>query len=237
MALTPDEFTQRLGTLREGLGEQGRRARALVQAAFDAFFHNSHDQAREAIALDNEIDAFDVELEQHAVALLTEAARETTPLSEEAIRRALTLVKVNNELERIADCGVTIAEAVLSMKPDAGPALELFPPTARVMTNSVVGMLRDIARAYGSGDAQLARLVLQSEDVVAVFKTEITRKAERDVAAGSLPVELAFDLHELASQCTLMADHATNIAEQVIYEATGTIVRHREGKWVVGDLG
>ena len=47
-----------------------------------------------------------------------------------------------------------------------------------------------------------------------------------------MSVDLAFLLHELASECVRMADHCTNIAEQVIYSVTGAIVRHTEGTWV-----
>jgi len=232
MPITPDEFDDRLQTLRVGVADQGDRVRRLCEAAFDAFFRNDHDAARAAIGLDDEIDTFDVRLEKQAVELLAEAARDATPLPEQPLRGLLTLVKVNNEFERIGDSGVTVAERALEMH----VSQDAFPPTARVMTNSVIGILRDVARSYGERDAKLARLVLQSEDVVADFKAEISRLAERDVAAGRLGVELAFDLHELASQCTLMADHATNIAEQIIYDATGTIVRHREGRWVLDNL-
>jgi phosphate transport system protein len=203
-----------------------------VQEAFDAFIQHDAESATRAIELDNAIDAFDVELEKRAVALLVEAAHAAVQIDEKPIRGALTLVKVNNELERIADCGVAVANRTLAMN----AATDSYPPTARVMTNSVVGMLRDIAKAYGERDPQLARLVLQSEDVVEQFKAAILRQAEGDVASGVMTVDTAFDLHELANQCTLMADHATNIAEQIIYDAKGRIVRHLEGRWVLGDL-
>ncbi|MAY73807.1 MAG: hypothetical protein CMJ31_03610 [Phycisphaerae bacterium] len=232
MPITPEEFNERLSALREELHEQGRRARRLAQTTFDAFIQHDPEQAREAIRLDDEIDEVDVDLERRLVELLVEAAREAISLDERPIRGALTLVKVNNEFERIADAGVSIAHNTIAM-PEATDA---FPPTARVMTNSVVGMLRDIAKAYGERDASLARLVLQSEDIVGAFKQEILRQAERQVASGAMSVDVAFHLHELANACTLMADHATNIAEQVIYDATGAIVRHMEGHWVLDDL-
>lgn len=240
MSITPEQFADRLTLLRSELAEQGRRVRELVQIAFDAFIQQDTAAARNAIALDDAIDAFDVAMEQRAVALLTEAARDTTPIDEAAIRTALTLVKVNNELERIADCGVAIANSLIGSGPFAGPGHSQgqgeVPPTTRVMTNSVVGMLRDIAKAYGERDVKLARLVLKSEDVVEQFKHAIMRQAERAVAQGDMTVDLAFHLHELSNQCTLIADHATNIAEQVIYDAKGKIVRHLEGRWVLDDL-
>ncbi|MBZ0171846.1 MAG: hypothetical protein K8E66_05655, partial [Phycisphaerales bacterium] len=183
---------------------------------------------RTAIQNDDEIDANDVSIERATVALLTRVAHDATPIEDSHLRGVLNLVKVNNEYERIADAGVSIAERAIALS--GSPAK--FPPTTRVMTNSVVGILRDVTKAYDNRDATLARLVLQSEDTVLMFKHAILRDAERAVAEGRMTVDLAFDLHELASQCLLMADHATNIAEQVIYETTGLIVRHRAGEWI-----
>lgn len=222
MSLTTENFAQRLAELREELIEQGRRSRALVDLAFDSFLMRDADKARAAIALDDEVDRIDVEIERQAVDVLTEVARGTVALPPEPLWSLLTLVKINNDFERMADAGVTVAERALSLS--GSPTV--FPPTTRVMTNSVVGILRDVVAAYERRDATLARLVLQSEDAVTAFKAEILRQAERSVASGEMGVDLAFDLHELSSQCLLMSDHATNVAEQVIYETTGVIIRH-----------
>lgn len=233
MAITPEQFSERLEALRVELGEQGRRVRRLVQLACDSFIRHEEGPAREALTLEESVDRLDVHLEKRAVALLVEAAGDTTPLGEGPIRGVLTLVKVNNELERIADCGVSIAERALAL----GPSADVFPPTSLVMTNSVVGLLRDVATAYLDRNAKLARLVLQSEDAVGEFKAQVLRQTEEAVAAGKIGVAMAFELQELAVQCALMADHATNIAEQVIYDATGVIVRHQHGRWVIDDTG
>ncbi len=228
MSLSKEALGERVETLRGRLAEQGVRVRKIVSTAFDAFFTADEEKAQAAIDLDNEIDRHDVDTEKHAVALLTEVANEATPCDDAPLRGILTLVKVNNEYERIADAGVDISERAIGLS--GSPAV--FPPTTRVMTNSVLGILRDTVKAYDRRDATLARLVLQSENMVLNFKAEILRTAERAVATGEMSVDLAFDLHELAGQCVLMVDHATNIAEQVIYESTGVIVRHRAGEWV-----
>lgn len=228
MSPTSEDFSTQLDALRGQLAEQGRRVRVLVDAALDAFFTADAEKARGAVALDDEVDANDVAIERATVALLTRVAHDATPIEDSHLRGSLNLVKVNNEYERIADAGVSIAERAIAL---SGSPVRL-PPTTRVMTNSVVGILRDVTKAYDQRDATLARLVLQSEDTVLMFKHEILRDAEGAVAAGRMTVDLAFDLHELASQCLLMSDHATNIAEQVIYETTGLIVRHRAGEWI-----
>ena len=60
----------------------------------------------------------------------------------------------------------------------------------------------------------------------------ILRDAERKIAQGTMPVDFALSLHELANECCKIADHCTNISEQVIYLVTGAIVRHTDAGWV-----
>ena len=146
---------------------------------------------------------------------------------EKSIRSVLTIVKVNNELERVADCAVDIAEAVLS--DTALPAR--IPAVFRVMANSVIGMLRDSNRALAAGNTALAQQVLLFDDTVASFKKELLKTAQEQVASGALPVDFAFRLLSITKSVERIADHCTNVCEQVIYLHAGLIVRHRPEGW------
>jgi phosphate transport system protein len=110
-----------------------------------------------------------------------------------------------------------------------GPA---FPDTFRVLTNSVVGIVRDTHQSLEKSDPQLANIVLQSQHAVWAFKGALVKETELKVAKGQLSIEFAFMLLEVAQQCEVIADHCTNIAEQVIYLTTGKIVRHMDTCWV-----
>jgi phosphate transport system protein len=228
MPTSAQGFTDRLLGLKSDLVGQGRRVQALAEAAFEAAFDRDPDRARAVIARDDEVDRVDVEVEKASVLFLTDATREGAALTPDELRGVLTIVKVNNELERIADAAVEIAGFATPLAALRAP----LPDTFRVMTNSVVGILRDVNTAYERADAGLAKVVLQSEDAVEAFKDAILRDAESCIACGTMTCELAFTLHEVANQCERMADHCTNIAEQVIYSSKGTIVRHAGGKWV-----
>jgi phosphate transport system protein len=225
MLTTPDGFAERLARLKADLVEQGRRVQTLLELAFEAVFSADAGRAARVVAGDDVIDRVDVEIEKAAVQLLTDATHEGAQLDVRQLRGVLTIAKVNNELERIADSAVAIAERV-----DGAPGL-VVPDTFRVMANSVVGILRDVNRSLDRMDPKLARVVLQSDDCVADFKDAILRDAETRIAAGAMTVDAAFLLHEFATQCERVADHCTNIAEQVIYSATGAIIRHTEGHW------
>lgn len=221
-------FNDRISQLRADLAGQGRRVQALLEAAFDAVFTRDAQQARRVAGLDDDVDKVDVQLEQAVVQLLTDATREGAQLTAHQLRAALTIAKVNNELERIADAAVDVTELVEPLQRIAAP----FPDTFRVIANSVIGILRDVNSAALRDDPVMAKVVLQSQHAVAAFKDAIVRAAEEKIAAGQMGVDFAFALHEIAGQCVLIADHCTNIAEQVIYLTTGSIVRHMPAQWV-----
>ncbi len=227
MPLTPETFTSRAARMKADLAEQSRRVQGLLETAFDAAFAGDVSAAGRAVAMDEIIDRVDVDLEKAAVQLLIDATREGAQLAPEHLRLVLTIVKVNNELERIADAGVAVAENVPALVAQNTP----LPDALRVITNSVVGILRDATGSLEKNDPRLAKIVLASEDAVEEFKKAILRDLTSQVANRTMTVELAFRLQELTTLCEAMAAHCTNIAEQALYLATGKIVRHMGGHW------
>lgn len=229
MPITATQFNDELGSIRASLTEQGHRVTDMASQAFEAVYQRDTAGARSIVTRDDEVDKADVEIERRAVDLLLRASRDSCGLLQApTIRSVLTAVKVNNELERIADAATGVAERVIRLGERTTP----LPKTLLVMTNSVVGIIRDTVKAFAGSDASLARAVLASEGTVLNFNDLIVRDAEERVADGRMTVEVAFELHGIAVQAVTMADHCTNIAEQLIYETSGEIVRHTEGKWV-----
>lgn len=233
MPTDPHGFAARSAALKQELLTQGLRVQAQVELAFASLFDRKSESSKQAIAADDAIDEADVRLEKDAVALLTDATRpcqnpSAAALSERDLREVLTIVKVNNELERIADVAVDIAELVPSVEKLAVP----FPDTFRVLANSIVGILRDVNIAMSKNDAKLANIVLQSQHAVWAFKGALIKESQIKVAKGQLTMDFVVQLHEVAHLCEVIADHCTNIAEQVIYLNTGKIVRHLDTAWV-----
>lgn len=227
MPTTPEGFLQRETSLKAQLAAQGRRVQKMVEAAFDAVFARDSAAAQRAIAMDEEIDRVDVEIEKGSVKLLADACCDGCAMDPAHLRMVMTIVKINNELERIADVGVGIAEEARLFH-EAGAQL---PQTFRVLANSAVGIIRDATTCLERLDPELARVVLLSEEAVAEFKKALLRDSQDQLAHGKMSLEFAIALNEVATFCLIMADHCTNIAEQVMYVATGTIVRHMEGHW------
>lgn len=227
MPSSTNGFPERIESLRGELALQGDRVQQMLESAFDAAFSHDVAGAKRAISLDDTIDSVDVSIERKAVTLLSEATASGAALSQDLLRQVLTVVKVNNELERIADAGAAVGELVDAITRQGVK----LPETFRVMTNSVVGILRDCCTSLERNDGHLAKVVLASEDAVEAFKRAILRDLQTQVSGGKLSVDAAFLVQELATQCEIIAGHCSNIAEQALYVATGKIVRHMAGRW------
>ncbi|MHC4427889.1 MAG: phosphate signaling complex protein PhoU [Planctomycetota bacterium] len=215
-------FAEKLAGLKRDLVGQGERVVAMTLQAVESFFELDSGKARQVAETDDLVDKVDVEIERASVPLL--AMGET---DEHEIRSVLTIVKINNELERTADCAVNIAEEVL----DWGDLTEQAPPTFRVMANSVVGMLRDANRSLAGLDVALGEQVLTFDDTVDRFKRQIVLDAQEKVASGEFSARFAFKLLTVSKALERIADHCTNICEQVIYLESGLIVRHLPEGW------
>lgn len=220
-------IAERLTALRAELAAQGRLVQQLMERAVEAIFEKDASKAGWVQQQDFAVDETDIRVEREAVQLLVDAMAAGVALDEYHIRLILTIVKVNNEFERNGDLAVSIAERV-----GAFAALQAPPPAKfRVMANSVIGIMANTNACFAAMDADAARLVLASDDATLMFKDAVLREIEDGLAKGRHTVEYAFALQVVAAALGRMADHCTNVAEQVIYVQSGKIVRHLGEKW------
>ena len=227
---------ERLSSLKSDLDTQGERVRAVVDRAVEALFAGTPDDALALIEADEAIDHADVAIERAAVALLQSAAiAAEADLSEADIRMVLTIVKVNNELERIADLMVNAVHhvpAFASMRGEGGECDATgIPPAFRVLANSVIGIVQLTVRAFAQMNDAEAGVVLKSDDTTEAFKRQLLRDIETGLSEGRVSVDDAFALHAASAHFARAADHCTNVAEQIIYVTTGLIVRHENNQW------
>jgi len=221
-------FQRQLADLQADLVAQSARVYKAILLAVESAFDRDRNKAEQVVAADAEIDRVDVAIERASIPLLLRTKTSDGPSDEHDVRSVLTIVKINNELERMADCAVNVAEVMLEYSADLNQG---FPATFRVMANSVIGMVRDANRALAEQNVAVAQQVLLFDDTVDRFKLEIGLDAERKVAAGAFAVSYAFRLRSVVSQLERIADHCTNVCEQVIYLNTGKVVKHLAGGW------
>lgn len=227
MPASRPEFDERMALLRAELAEQARAVQSAIELALEGAFDKDAAKSRRVLDLETAIDREDIRIERSAVALLHDATEHGIVLTDGDVRMMLTLVKVNNELERIADSAVTIAERS-SVTSAIGSAI---PAKIRVMSNSVIGIMQTTCRAFAQMDERAAQIVLASDDATEAFKQAILKDTFGQLARGEHSVDYAMALTSIASHLGRMADHCTNIAEQVIYTCTGKVVRHEGDKW------
>jgi phosphate transport system protein len=221
------DLRPRLASLHRELVDEGGAVRRLVELAVDAIFARNAAQAATVRAADDQIDKSDVLIERHAVRLLTDAIG-TGGLSEKDVRMVLTIVKVNNEFERVADLAAFIASMLDSFVNMAAETPRQF----RVLANSVIGIVQTTVNCFDRMDVHQARRVLSSDSTTDAFRAAVLRRTEEELAAGVRTVEYAFTVNRVAGALARMAEHCTNVAEQVIYVESGMIVRHADdGAW------
>lgn len=215
-------MSHHLSDLLEGLRTQVARMTALVlqsvEQACEAVFTSDSKLAQNTIVLDQRIDDEEVRVEKSAIDLL--ALQQPAAVD---LRTVTTIIKVNADFERIADCAVNIAQRVLplSQLPDYEPPSDL-----KLMANSVLTTLRDTIKAFNLQDESLARHVLKSDDIVDALYHQIVQDMICLMETDGQKANTELGNIMIAKNLERIADHCTNIAEDVIYIHTGRIIRH-----------
>jgi phosphate transport system protein len=191
-----------------------------VRMATRAIENQDADTARQIIQMDWEIDDLEVEIEEECLKIL--ALHQPVAVD---LRFLIAAIKINNDLERVGDLAVNIAYNVITM---CKYASQNFVFDYATMSDQTEVMLRMSLDALVSMDVDLARLVVQMDDKVDNIMQAAYDRIKQ--AMGSAPEQAGFLLNLLMISRHLerLADHATNIAEEIIYLIDGIIVRHRE---------
>lgn len=178
----------------------------------------NYEQAQGLVSKDDEIDAWDVRIEESCLKIL--ALHQPVAVD---LRRIATVMKVAGEIERVADLSVNIAERACGLA--STPEVPM-PDRLKEMAQSAVDMLHRAINAYVELDAGKARAVCADDDAVDALNQAII--AELIDGMHRIPgcVESLLHLFSASRQIERVADHATNIAEDVVYLVEGNIIRH-----------
>ncbi len=212
-------FKEELEDLRERVIYMGGLVETAIHRSLEAVLQRDPELA-EAVTreLEPEINHLQVEVDERALRLM--ALQQ--PLAAD-LRFVAAVLKIGNDLERMADLAVNIAQG-------ASHLLELPLASLRVdlplMAERAGRMLRAALDAFMTRDADLARSVLTADDEVDTLRDLIYRQLIRSMVADSREVERSLSLMFVARNLERIADHATNIAEDVIFWLEGVDVRH-----------
>jgi phosphate transport system protein len=178
------------------------------------------DLARGVIDGDPEIDRMEVDLEEDCLKIL--ALHQPVAID---LRFIVSVIKINGELERIGDLAVSISERSLflaSQKPTD------IPFDFGGMSEKVKRMLKNSLDALVNMDAPLATRVIDADDAIDSANRAMYQTVRQAIRKHPERVECLLHLWSVSRHLERIADHTTNIAEDVIYMIQGTIVRHQE---------
>ena len=197
----------------------GAKVEEAVRRSIAALQTRRTDLALEVMAGDPEIDQVEVEIEEECLKIL--ALHQ--PVAND-LRFTAACLKINNDLERIGDLAVNIAERSASLERDLPFSV---PKGLQPMMERTAAMLRTALDAFVKGDVQLAMSVRQEDNVVDDANRQIIKQMVEHMKTASDQVDDALLILSASKNLERIADHATNIAEDVIYMVEGEIVRHQ----------
>lgn len=175
------------------------------------------------IGLDTQVNQMEVEIEEDCLKIL--ALHQ--PFAAD-LRRISTVIKINIDLERVADLACNIAERAHSMHQFAYfPIPEQLSP----MVHQATQMIRMSLDAFVNSDIELAKQVIQSDQAVDEYNLTVISELRDLMKQDSSLVEPALHCFSASRHIERIADHAENIAEDVIYLVDGDIVRHQHGNF------
>jgi len=211
-------FQQEMQDLREKLLRMGGLAELAVDRACQAY--TDRDLARCHIVLENEslINAAEREIDELAFDIL--ATQQPAAVD---LRFLLAVTKINSDLERVGDQAVNIAERVMDMI--GLPAVEL-PVDIPRMATAASAMVRRALESFVEAKAEVAQAVLEMDHVVDRMRDEAFIMLVRKMNEQPQVTQQALDALLVARNLERVADHATNIAEDVIFWVRGFDVRH-----------
>lgn len=201
----------------------------LVHQAVDGLAEPSDELAGRLAGRDDEIDQWDVRIEEECLKML--ALHHPVAID---LRRITAVMKIAGELERVADLGVHIAERAAGLVGwgEAGTHERL-----RQMAQMALDMVHRSIDSYVNLDSELARQVCADDDGVDSQNREIIRELTGIIKRSPDLVDAALNLFSASRHIERIADHATNIAEDVVYLVEGEIIRHRESNGQTDDSG
>jgi phosphate transport system protein len=189
-----------------------------IDQALTALVTRDSALAHTVIERDHQVNSLDVEIDEESIRLLAlhqPAARD--------LRLVTTAMKIATELERISDLAENISERAIELneEPQLKPYIDI-----PMMGNMARGMVKQSIDAFVKEDAQLARKVLADDDYVDDLMEQLFRELLSFMLEDTRTISRAIRLSFIAKYLERMADHATNIAELVVYLVEGKIIRH-----------
>lgn len=211
-------FDEELKQLKQKLLNMADTAQSMVGLAVKALVERQETIAQDVFSLEDKVNHLEVEIEEEVLRLL--ALRQPAGVD---LRFLTGILKINNDLERVADQAVNIAEIAVDLmkQPPLKPLIDI--PN---MANLAQKMIKNSLDAFVQRDAHLAKQVCESDDEVDRLNDQIFRELLTTMMSDPRSISRAVDLILVGRNLERVADHATNISEDVIFIVEGRNIKH-----------
>ncbi len=218
--MTRTRFQLGLDELKQKLLRMGGLAEQAVDRAVEAYRTREAAQCQLVFDSEKTINTVEREIDELALDLLAMQQPMATDL-----RFILAVIKINGDLERVGDQAVNIAQRVLDIMEFPPAELPLDLPR---MASLAASMIRQAVEAFIYADAELAEKILVMDDDVDRMNHEVEEAMRKKMSESPQLTRQALDAMLIARNLERVADHATNIAEDVIFWVRGADVRHHQ---------
>ena len=211
-------FEQELDSLKTTIIKMGSIAEEAVHRSLRAMFDPNQEEARRVIEGDERINTLEIEIDNAIVDLL--ALQQPVAID---LRLILAAQKINNDLERIGDHAVNIAQSALGLvQRSCSEQFHELP----AMGDIVETMLRDALDGFIHRDPDLGSSVLAKDDVIDELNQKVIQGVVERMKADRKTIDCGMELIRVSRNLERVADLATNIAEEVIFMAQARVVKH-----------
>src|ERR1044071_7949956 len=214
-------FDQEMSNLKDSLLAMASHAESAVARAIRALVERDDALARQVQQDDNILDQFEIEIDDTAIHLLAKA-----PLATD-LRLITVAMKISQNLERVGDEAVTISRRAIDL--GAEPQLKPYVDLPRMATMSIE-MLRDAITAFVNREPDRARAVVPRDKDVDDLNRQLHRELSSYMVERPTTITRCLRLMVISKAIERIADHATNIAEEVVYLYEAKDIRHSDMK-------
>jgi phosphate transport system protein len=212
------QFDEELTALKERILRMGALVETQVANAIKALVERDAELARRVIVTDHQVNAYDVEIDEECIRLIAlrqPAARD--------LRFITTAMKISTDMERMSDLAEDICERAIELTDE--PQLKPYIDIPR-MAEHARTMVKEALDAFVNRNADLARKVCRDDAFVDELTDQIFRELLSYMMENPQTIRRAIRITFVAKYIERIADHATNVAEMVVYLVEGKIIRH-----------
>ena len=216
---TDQTFEEELSKLWEEILLMGAKVENMVSTSVRAFNERDYELACRTIDCEQEIDRLEVDIDSFCLSIL---ARRQPVASD--LRFLTTTLKLVTDLERIGDLAVNICERTIELASD--PSRQSYPNLTR-MSDTVQNMVHDALDAFVASDPAKAQWVIEQDRAVDALYLQLFHEVLAIIMGDRAAVHRGMGVQAIAKHLERIGDHATNLAEQVVFLVSGSDIRHQ----------